>query len=702
MKAIRMISSNYLEMVGRFSIQRGFSVLLFGFVALLASTGAAQGAELRPDVMSMLRKATFEVVMAKPEGDSLTYEKPLPFDLIPYQQRMDKYLSIGTAFAMEGGVLVSAAHVFELGSAAVRDRIFLRDENGKIIALDQVLKYSLQRDFIVFSVKGLTPETMLSISKTSAKNQQVFAVGNALGEGVIARDGLYTSDTPEAEEGRWQWIRFSAAASPGNSGGPLVDKDGRLIGVVIGKSENENLNFALPITEVNAASKTAAEVRQKAMFRLDVTDDTLMKTLDESIALPAPYLEFGRALQAALENFNEILSNEFLAKYRDNMFPNAPGAQTLLYESQRANFPRIIGKQKDGTWTTFEPTEKSNSDLGNNGYVSFGSMGNFLYLRLQAPDTVGVAELHTDSKLFMDLILKGLGYTRQIGAEQIRINSLGPARSEEVFVDAYERKWQVRRWLVEFSEQQIVSYSLPVPGGYAVMLNSASPSVSPMFERDMKTMTGFSYVSYYGTLRQWKDFLAAKNLLPAVFNNIRINMSYGKELRYASQRVAFSYPNRLMKVSEDSDLELQFSYFKEGERVVWDVTRVVAGENKSTEVSVSVTRHARPPQTFSDANRRDWETLVNGRVPYSGEAVFDKSKTVIGTPHRLAAKSWAMSDQPVVYSAVYVAEGSRQGKFMQKKLSEFRSRLEVGEYAKNAKTASQKTADLNAPVKFVR
>lgn len=701
MKTTRFDQSRCIAAIGRFSTDAQLQALVFGLF-LLALVGVVQGAELRPEVMSTLREATFEVVMEKPSGDSLSYEKPLPYDLVPYQQRMDNYYSIGTAFAMEGGVLVSAAHVFDLGSASVRDRICLRDDKGRIIAVDKILKYSLERDFIVFSVKGVKFDTMLKASKKAAKNQQVFAVGNALGEGVIARDGLYTSDTPEADEGRWQWIRFSAAASPGNSGGPLVDRDGHVLGVVIGKSENENLNFALPLTEVYSASSAKAEVRQKAIFRLDITDDTLPKTLDETIDLPAHYLDFGRALQAKFDNFNETLSAEFLAKYRDNMFPYAAGAQTTLYDSQRANFPRIIAKQKDGTWAAMEPAEKSHSDLGNNGYLSFGSMGSFLYLRLQAPDTVPAAQLRTDSKLFMDLILKGVNYTRHVGAEQIRVTSLGPAKAEELFVDAYQRKWQVRRWNVEFSEQQVVSYALPVPGGYAVILNSASPSVSPIFERDMRTLADFAYASYYGTLRQWKDFLAAKDLLPAAFGSIRIDFSYGKDLRYASQRVAFSYPNTLMKVNEDSDLELQFSYFKEGDRVVWDVTRVVAGESKSTEVVLSVTRHAKPPQTFSDANKRNWETLVNGRVPYSGEAFFDKSNTVIGIPLRVAEKAWSLPDQSVLYSAVYVAEGSQQAKFMRKKLADFRSRLKVGEYAGGAKSLSAKTAGLGAPIKTAR
>jgi hypothetical protein len=40
-------------------------------------------------------KACYEVVVKKPENDSLTYEKELPWDLISYQIRNDKYFPLG-------------------------------------------------------------------------------------------------------------------------------------------------------------------------------------------------------------------------------------------------------------------------------------------------------------------------------------------------------------------------------------------------------------------------------------------------------------------------------------------------------------------------------------------------------------------------------------------------------------------------------
>jgi hypothetical protein len=655
---------------------------LVGAFAAFAVLAPACAEELSGEVLAALRKATFEVVIEKPKTDSLSYEKELPFDLLPYQVRNDKYVPIGTAFALSGGQVVSAAHVVNLASDTVRRGIYLRDSEGKVIKLDRIAKFSAARDFIVFTLKDYRPAGELQASTSAHKNDKVFAVGNALGDGVIARDGLYTSDTPEEDDGRWNWLRFSAAASPGNSGGPLIDREGRVIGVVLRKSENENLNYALPIGEVLKAPTRKGEVRTKALFRLDITDRTLLSNLDETIDLPLGYREFGQALQTVLDRFNASLSEQFKAAYRDDMFPLAAGAQGLLYRTNvAASFPHLIVKQRDGTWDAVMPGERRDAEIGKNGYVSYGKMGNFLYLRMQSPEGTPLKQLHSDSKLFMDLLLRALYFSRSFGAERVRVTSLGAAKEEAVHVDAYQRKWQVRRWFIEHTNEKIVTYALPLPGGYAIMLNSADEAASSMFETDMKTLADFMFVTYYGTLKQWKEFLALKPILPAAFDTIAIDPVYGKEFRYRSKRVSFSYPHELMKVTPNSDLHLYFSYFKEDGRVVWDVTSVLVGEDKNTTEYVSVARHVRPPETLADSDRKTWESLVNARMPYTGSAFFDKSRTIIAAA-QLPPGAGKTGGSSVLYSVTYAADGSQDAPTMERRLERFRSGVSISERAR--------------------
>jgi serine protease Do len=186
--------------------------------AILGGVPVAHAA-LTPEMQKAIRVSTFEVVMKKPEKDPLSYEKPLPLDLMPYIERNDAYRSVGTAFALGNNRYVTAAHVIEAGVGSQFGPPELRRSDG-----------------VVFSLRQDPQPPGLPVNRDPKLDEPVLAVGNALGEGIVIRDGLFTSETPEAQDGRWKWIRFSAAASPCNSGGPLCDESGRVIGIVIGKS----------------------------------------------------------------------------------------------------------------------------------------------------------------------------------------------------------------------------------------------------------------------------------------------------------------------------------------------------------------------------------------------------------------------------------------------------------------------------------
>jgi S1-C subfamily serine protease len=94
---------------------------------------------------------------------------------------------------------------------------------------------------------------------------EVFAVGHPLGlygsmsAGVIS--GFDRSFQPQNSDQRLQGlIQIDAAVNPGNSGGPLLNRDGQVIGIVAGlvnPTEQEvfiGLGFAVPITVAGTAA----------------------------------------------------------------------------------------------------------------------------------------------------------------------------------------------------------------------------------------------------------------------------------------------------------------------------------------------------------------------------------------------------------------------------------------------------------------
>ena len=75
------------------------------------------------DKTRLVSESVFEVIIEKPKEGNLKYEEELPFDLLPYHIRNDKYKSIGTAFAVGSNLFLSAAHVFSLDDRTIRKNL---------------------------------------------------------------------------------------------------------------------------------------------------------------------------------------------------------------------------------------------------------------------------------------------------------------------------------------------------------------------------------------------------------------------------------------------------------------------------------------------------------------------------------------------------------------------------------------------------
>ena len=155
------------------------------------------------------------------------------------------------------------------------------------------------------------PYLELGDSEKIQLGQTVIAVGNALGEfhdtistGVVSGLSRYITAfsgvTKQAEMLRGL-IQTDAAINPGNSGGPLVDIDGKVIGIntasVIGA---QNIGFAIPI---NYAKKDFIEVKKYGKIKrpfLGVKYVLLNKEISEKNKLP---IDFGALI--VRETFGE-------------------------------------------------------------------------------------------------------------------------------------------------------------------------------------------------------------------------------------------------------------------------------------------------------------------------------------------------------------------------------------------------------------
>jgi S1-C subfamily serine protease len=153
----------------------------------------------------------------------------------------------GFAFAKIGNKtgLVTNYHVvaseFERGRRNVSVLRELQDLNGVIEKVDP------SADLALVTVDAALP-LLTKASKQPAVGDPVLAVGSPLGLGGTASSGIVSAE----RDGR---LQFSAPVSPGNSGGPVVDRTGKVLGVTTSKLVDqgvEGLAFAIPVSRVCA------------------------------------------------------------------------------------------------------------------------------------------------------------------------------------------------------------------------------------------------------------------------------------------------------------------------------------------------------------------------------------------------------------------------------------------------------------------
>lgn len=603
------------------------TIPIAGLALLLGATtgpSTARGDAVTGDLQRAVRAVTLEVVVPKATEDPLTYEKPLPLELIPYAERNDKYWSIGTAFAIEPGRYVTAAHVLVSVIGSQFGPPALRDSAGTIHPIGDITKFSSHEDFVVFSAAGEVAGKALEVNRTPTVDEAVYAVGNALGEGIIIRDGLFTSETPEQQDGRWKWLRFSAAASPGNSGGPLLDTKGRVVGVVIGKSPNENLNYALPIGRVLDAPAGRASFDQTFLQKLPNATPTVTGRVTRDFRLPLDFPAFSAAYRKLVAEENRRSREQLRSTHAGELFPAGPGSGAVLSTVVNDPFPRFVGQDANGQWEAATPEEFVEIDVPGGIRVEMARQFNIGLFHLSRRNGPGPPVPDDDSRAFMDLLLKAQPLNRQVGTDAVRVTSVGRASRDEPVRDAFGREWRRRIWPLGYSDAFLVTYSLPVPDGSVGMIQTiAAAGFDPSLE-NLELMADYLYVSYSGTLPQWSRFLDSP-LRPPPLKDVSIRRDARKGFVLTGPGLSLKLVPDALLLDDRSMLSLLMTYLTDRGRLTWDVGGVVVTQDPDKETRVSVVRQPRPAELAGDKIATRWKQMSAREEPYNSLARSDTS-----------------------------------------------------------------------------
>jgi serine protease Do len=267
--------------------------------AVVASARAAEGARALPDFASVVEANKSAVVnitaVSSPKARESAIQDYPSDPLSEFFRRFQapqppgpvRIFASGFVISTDGYVL-SNAHVVEAASDVVVRLIDRREFKAKVIGADALT------DIAVLKIEagGLTA-ARLGDPRSVHVGDWVLAIGSPYGLENTVTAGIVSATSRSLPDGTYvPFIQTDAAVNPGNSGGPLINMAGEVIGInsqIYSVSGGyQGLSFAIPI-DVAARVKDELIARgrvERGRFGIAVQDVT--QSLARSFGLDAP------------------------------------------------------------------------------------------------------------------------------------------------------------------------------------------------------------------------------------------------------------------------------------------------------------------------------------------------------------------------------------------------------------------------------
>jgi serine protease Do len=216
-------------------------------------------------IESIAKNVGQSVVSINVKGQSTTTSNDFFGFGLPQTQQTE---AAGTGFIISAdGIIVTNRHVVPSGTTSVSVTLADGTKYDNVQVIGRTSESSSQ-DIAFLKIgdlkgKTLTP-VMLGDSSTVEVGDRVIAIGNALGQfqntvttGIISGYGRDVTagdqSGAQSDENLTDLFQTDAAINEGNSGGPLVNINGEVIGVNTAiASDAQNIGFAQPVNDLKA------------------------------------------------------------------------------------------------------------------------------------------------------------------------------------------------------------------------------------------------------------------------------------------------------------------------------------------------------------------------------------------------------------------------------------------------------------------
>jgi hypothetical protein len=168
--------------------------------------------------------------------------------------------SYGSAFCIHSsGLFITNAHVIDKGKEGISIILNPGSKTQKVVAA-KIVRTDKDQDLALVQIAEQKDLATLKLGSIEDLNelQEVIAIGFPFGTALAGDSKDYPAVSVNVgsvtslrkKEGELQRIQLDAALNPGNSGGPVLDNKGQVVGVVVSGVIGSGVNFAIPVSHV--------------------------------------------------------------------------------------------------------------------------------------------------------------------------------------------------------------------------------------------------------------------------------------------------------------------------------------------------------------------------------------------------------------------------------------------------------------------
>tara|TARA_Y100000992_G_scaffold263122_1_gene199269 strand:- start:443 stop:1858 length:1416 start_codon:yes stop_codon:yes gene_type:complete len=230
----------------------------------------------------------------------VTNTNPFPFQFPPGSPFEDMFKEFGTPKERQSAALGSGFIIDENGIVVTNNHV-IQDADDIIVRVygDQEFKAKVLgadplMDIAVLQLE--TNETFIPVSFGDSDKARigdwVLAIGNPFGLGGTVTAGIISARNRSIGLSRYEdFIQTDASINSGNSGGPLFDMEGNVVGIntaILGRSGNVGIGFSIPSNSAQRVIKQLIEFGETKRGWLGVRIQDVTKEIAEVEKLDKP------------------------------------------------------------------------------------------------------------------------------------------------------------------------------------------------------------------------------------------------------------------------------------------------------------------------------------------------------------------------------------------------------------------------------